>query len=39
MGFGYLLSSARSASLDAIAALDDIGFEGDGARAAVQLQE
>jgi hypothetical protein len=35
----YLSLCAGSASLDAVAALDDIGLERDGARAAVQLQE
>lgn len=35
----YLLAHAGSASLDAVAALDDIGLERDGSRAAVQLQE
>jgi len=35
----YLLAAARSARLDAVAALDDIGLEGDGPGAAVQLEE
>lgn len=35
----YLLAGAGRASLDAVATLDDIGLEGDGPRAAVQLQE
>jgi hypothetical protein len=38
-GLPYLLACTRPASLDAIAALDDIGLERDGARSAVQLQE
>jgi hypothetical protein len=35
----YLLACARAASLDAVTALDDIGFERDRAWSAVQLQE
>ena len=35
----YLFASARRARLDAIPTFDDIGLEGDGPRAAVQLQE
>jgi hypothetical protein len=35
----YLLATAWTASLDAVAALDDIGFEADGARTAVELQK
>lgn len=35
----YLLASARPTGLDAVAALDDIGLEGYGPWAAVQLQE
>ena len=35
----YLFATARSACLDAVAALDHVGLEGDGTRAAVQLQE
>jgi hypothetical protein len=34
-----LLAHAGRTSLDAVAAFDDIGLEGDGSRAAVQLQE
>jgi hypothetical protein len=34
----YLLAT-ESVSLDAVAALDDIGFERDGAGAAMQLQK
>lgn len=37
--FASLLACTRPASLDAVPALDDIGFEGDGSWAAVQLQE
>jgi hypothetical protein len=35
----HLLACARSAGLDAVAALDDICLERDGSRSAVQLQE
>jgi hypothetical protein len=35
----YLSARTRPASLDAVAALDDIGLEGDGSRAAMQLQK
>ena len=35
----YLLSRPLTSCLDAIAAFDDICFEADGSRSAVQLQE
>ena len=35
----YLLASTRPTRLDAVAALDDIGLEGDGSWTAMQLQE
>lgn len=35
----HLLASAGPTRLDAVAALDDIGLEGDGSWAAMQLQE
>jgi hypothetical protein len=35
----YLLACARPTGLDAVAALDDIGLERNGAWSAVQLQE
>jgi len=33
------LAAAGAGRLDAVAALDDVGLEGDGARPAVQLEE
>lgn len=35
----YLLATAVTPSLHTVAALDDIGLEGDGPRAAMELQE
>jgi hypothetical protein len=39
MNIGTYLLATRATGLDAVATLDDIGFEGDGPWTAVQLQK